>query len=116
MQASLVVQRQALHHRVAAEFGAQPVDRLLGRLAALAPRVDDVGWVGVGRRAEGRNADTDQAEAGALRFARQETAPSRARRNTLPGSAPVWAAFSTTTVPLTTTVVRSPLGYWCGSA
>src|SRR4030081_4066935 len=52
-QASLVVEREALHHRVAAEFGAQPVDRLLGRLAALAPRVDEVGRGGVGRRAGG---------------------------------------------------------------
>src|SRR3984893_2280791 len=44
------------------------------------------------------------------------TVPSPARRSTLPGSAPVWVASSTTTVPLTMTVVRVPLGYWCGSA
>src|SRR5262249_2293268 len=39
------------------------------------------------------------------------TVPSSARRSTLPGSAPVWLAASTTTVPLTITVVRLPLGY-----
>jgi hypothetical protein len=44
------------------------------------------------------------------------TVPSPARRSTCPGSAPVWVASSTTTVPLTITVVRVPLGYWCGSA
>ena len=47
---------------------------------------------------------------------RQPTRPSPSLRSTLPGSAPVWAAFSTTTVPLTITVVRAPVGYWCGSA
>ena len=46
----------------------------------------------------------------------QPTWPSRSRRSTTPGSAPVWVAFSTTIVPLTITVVRVPVGYWCGSA
>ena len=40
----------------------------------------------------------------------QRTAPAASRRNTLPGSAPVWTASSTTTTPLTSTVVRDPLG------
>ena len=40
----------------------------------------------------------------------QNTAPAASRRNTLPGSAPVWTAFSTTGTPLTSTVVRGPLG------
>ena len=47
---------------------------------------------------------------------RQLTAPFALRRNTLPGSASVCLAFSTTSVPLTITVVRAPLGNWCGSA
>src|SRR5437868_15338371 len=42
--------------------------------------------------------------------AHQPTRPSAPRRNTVPGVAPVWAAFSTTTVPLTITVVRAPVG------
>jgi hypothetical protein len=37
------------------------------------------------------------------------------RRSTRHGVAPVWLAFSTTTVPFTTTVVRAPLGYLWGS-
>ena len=42
------------------------------------------------------------------------TLPSAARRSTMPGKAPVCVAFSTTRTPLTRTVVRAPLGYWCG--
>jgi ABC-type transporter Mla maintaining outer membrane lipid asymmetry ATPase subunit MlaF len=46
----------------------------------------------------------------------QPTEPSTARRRTTPGVAPVWVASSTTTTPLTRTVVRVPVGYWCGAA
>ena len=44
------------------------------------------------------------------------TAPLRSRRSTMPGKAPVWVACSTTSVPLTMTPVRLPLGKRCGSA
>src|SRR5262249_10948450 len=43
---SLVLEREALHHRGAAEFRAQPIDRMLGRLVARAAAVDQVGRVG----------------------------------------------------------------------
>ncbi len=46
----------------------------------------------------------------------QTTLPSPARRNTTPGVAPVCFASSTTTTPLTITIVRLPVGYWCGAA
>ena len=46
----------------------------------------------------------------------QPTAPLASRRNTFPGNASVCLAFSTTNSPLTMTVVRAPLGNWCGSA
>ena len=49
-------------------------------------------------------------------MAAQLTVPSGARRRTIPGVAPVCWASSTTTTPLTSTVVRAPVGYWCGSA
>ena len=48
--------------------------------------------------------------------AAQPTLPSDARRSTIPGVAPVCWALSTTMTPLTRTVVRAPVGYWCGSA
>ena len=41
----------------------------------------------------------------------QLTIPSSLRRSTLPGNCPVWTALSTTTAPLTSTVVRLPAGY-----
>jgi hypothetical protein len=53
---------------------------------------------------------------GAARSFFQPTVPSAARRNIIPGVAPVWFVFSTTIVPLTSTVVRLPVGYRCGSA
>jgi len=83
-----------------------PRPRTLGRIRAyvannLARRVDDPENI----------ARAVPAEPGGFETRPYPTLPSRSRRSTLPGSAPVWAAFSTTIVPLTITVVRSPVGY-----
>src|SRR5262249_18834068 len=74
---SLVLEREALYHGLAAELGAQPIDRMLGRLVARAAAVDQVGGIGVGGRGQRRDADAEQAEFRAVRLALEQLAAGR---------------------------------------
>ena len=55
----VVVERQTLHHRVASEFRAQPVDRVFGVGGAPVDQVGEVVTYGVFQVAD---ADADEAE------------------------------------------------------
>ena len=98
-----------------AALGDRPFE--IGMLRAVGGRMDDdvrlrgieraVGLVGEPRAAIGQpRLQDDVAGLEDLVIRHQPTVPSAARRSTFPGSAPVCAAFSTTTTPLTSTVVR----------
>ena len=67
----ILFQRQALHHRVAAEFRAQSVDRVLGFGGA---RIDQVGKLVAFGILEVADADADQAETGLADLMREQVA------------------------------------------
>src|SRR5579871_3777454 len=72
---SLVLERQSFDHGLAAEFRAQAIDRVLGRLVARAAAVDEVGRIRVGGRGERGDADAEEAEFRAVGLALEQLAP-----------------------------------------
>ena len=72
IQGSILVQRQPLDHRIAAEFQAQPIDGVLGFGDA---RVDQIGEIVAGGIFQMADANADQAEFGRAHFMREQVAP-----------------------------------------
>jgi len=69
-----VVEGQALHHRVASEFRAQPVDRVFSLGGAPVDQIGEIATYGVFQVAD---ADADKAETRGTHFVREQVAAGR---------------------------------------